>query len=121
MTGRHGPTMTNIAKYVARRFADVASIADLADLLPPPGETDAVADNDIRALRGAVAVVAYAKQIYPRGRRRAPVTDFESIVEDLLADLAHFCDAAGLDFNLLEVRAEEHHRQETTAGGDNSA
>lgn len=41
----------------------------------------------------------------------------EADVGDLLADLRHLCDATGHNYDEHDARAQEHYREESTAGG----
>lgn len=43
-------------------------------------------------------------------------TDFEDAVSDLLANLMHWCDRAGQDFDQELRRARSHYAAETAAG-----
>lgn len=45
----------------------------------------------------------------------------DTAIMDLLADLAHLCDAEGLDFGHLLYRAEGHYTEETSSEGSENA
>lgn len=40
-------------------------------------------------------------------------TDAEDAVSDFLADLRHFCDRSGVDYNHAQNRAQAHYEEET--------
>ena len=54
---------------------------------------DAQEDNTVRAQFAALAVRAFADRVCPGGE------EIETLIGDLLANLMHLCDAAGIDFD----------------------
>lgn len=69
--------------------------------------TDDLWTNDQRAVRAGAVVKEYS----------GSSSDAEADVQDFLADLQHYCDAAGLDYESLCARAARHHEVETNAEG----
>lgn len=72
--------------------------------------TTKLTDNTYRAAR-----------VYAAALSRYPGPDTEGLsytLSDLLCDVRHLCDAAGLDFNEIATRAEDHWTCETE-GGEN--
>ncbi len=83
---------------------------DLLDTLPEviphiTGE-DFVEDNTTRAQFAALAVKAFGDRVAPRGE------DTETLIGDLLADLMHLCDAAGIDFDSCLHMGNRHYDAE---------
>ncbi|WP_082993074.1 hypothetical protein [Mycobacterium sp. 1245111.1] len=65
-------------------------------------------DNDIRAARGAQALMAYGAYL-----NDATVNeDLQSSVSDLLGDLRHLCDAVGVDWDRAVERSGRDHFSE---------
>ena len=76
-----------------------------SDTKPFPPDPDL--QNASRARSAANALEAFHQQTG---------TDFEDAVSDLLANLMHWCDRAGQDFNQELRRARSHYAEETAAG-----
>jgi len=74
--------------------------------LSPDG--DEVADNSARASWAATALSAFAE----RTNMTEAGEDIETAMCDLLCDLRHLCDAAGLDWHDAEFRAMSTYRDE---------
>lgn len=53
---------------------------------------DAVQDNTARAQFAALALKAFSDRVSPLGE------ELPTLIGDLIADLMHLCDAAGIDF-----------------------
>jgi hypothetical protein len=70
--------------------------------LPPDPE----GMNDKRAAWAAIAIAAFQK---------ATGTEDEDALCDLLADLRHWADRQGYDFEAASARANNHYEAETTA------
>jgi hypothetical protein len=66
---------------------------------------DAQEDNTVRAQFAALAVKTF-------GDRVAPGEDIETLIGDLLANLMHLCDAAGISFYILLERGRMHYDAE---------
>lgn len=101
--------------YRAARLP-VSTVQELADLLSeqepeidfPNGPYDAQRDNDIRANRGAIALVAYAQRV-----SGGSLTDeAASTVSDLLSDLRHLCDGLGIDWEAAVASSDINYRDE---------
>lgn len=61
-------------------------------------------DNTVRAQRIAKVLLATNTCSAPE--------DPETVIQDVLADLRHLCDALGLDFGLVDSRAYSHYAAE---------
>lgn len=79
------------------------TVADL-DLPPDPER-----HNDNRAAWAATALNAFADVTM----MNTAGEDGETILGDLLADLMHWCDRNGVDFNDMLERARDHYEEET--------
>lgn len=71
-----------------------------AKTLPPDPELE----NSNRAKSAAAVLKSY--------QQRTPV-DLEDALSDLLADLVHWCDRVGQDFDMELLRARRHYAEET--------
>ncbi len=69
---------------------------------------DAQEDNTTRAQFAALAVRAFADRVCPGGE------EIETLVGDLLANLMHLCDAAGISFDGCLGTANMHYEAEIT-------
>ena len=65
--------------------------------------------NADRVLWGELALSSFASE---SGQTDDLTTDPETVLGDLLADLMHFCDARGTDFDSALERGRNHHRAE---------
>lgn len=95
------------------RFEDCDTISDLKALIAARRndhltDTDIKSDNDLRALWGGVAVVAFADRVFGASDEE----DWDTIIGDLFADLMHLCDALGQDFDALVARGRWHYEPE---------
>ena len=66
------------------------------------------ADNTARAGFAARALARFGEIVAPGGEEP------ETLLTDLIADLMHFADAAGLDFGECAMRGERHYACELT-------
>jgi hypothetical protein len=101
--------------YRANRLP-VSTAEELAELLGqreptttiPGGEWDPERDNDIRATRGALALVTYAQRV-----AGGSLTDeIAAAGSDLLSDLRHLFDALGADWEAAVASADRNYRDE---------
>lgn len=81
-------------------FEDLSNLPDLSIT----GE-DPQVDNTARATFAAEALVVF-------GERTGATDDLTTTVTDLLANLMHFCDAVGLEFDTEVGRAGYHYSAE---------
>ena len=65
--------------------------------------------NADRVLWGELALSSFASE---SGQSDDLTTDPETVLGDLLADLMHFCDARGTDFDSALERGRNHHSEE---------
>ena len=104
-------TSLNIKNPTTHRLAQ-----ELADLLSerepeiefPGGSYDPQRDNDIRANRGALALVGYAQLVAGGSLTDEAV----SAVSDLLSDLRHLCDGLGIDWEAAVASSDTNYRDE---------
>lgn len=68
-------------------------------------------ENQARAAVGSQAVAAH--QIAKRGAEGSLFQSAEESLTDLLSDLRHFADAAGIDFDTAERAAQDRYEHET--------
>lgn len=47
-----------------------------------------------------------------------PISDYESVISDVLADIMHYCDQRGWDFQHELQRAQSHFEWEKENGND---
>lgn len=101
--------------YRATRLP-VSTAQELADLFTeqkpeiefPGGTYDPQRDNDIRANRGALALVSYTQRV-----AGGSLTDeAASAVSDLLSDLRHLCDGLGVDWEAAVASSDTNYRDE---------
>lgn len=69
----------------------------------------------------ATALCAFADETMEQGKggfwlKKEP----EDVVSDLLADIRHWCDVHGLDFESLDARAHMHYLEELKPKGERS-
>ncbi|SDY02124.1 hypothetical protein SAMN05216215_1018160 [Saccharopolyspora shandongensis] len=84
--------------------AILARPTDLHPRLRPDDPKNVQHDNTLRAQWAAHALAARIEQVH--GSDDQPL---ETVVEDLVADLWHFCDAFGINFEeIIEKGAERH-------------
>ncbi|WP_216896136.1 hypothetical protein [Nocardia alni] len=100
--------------YKAHALTAVKTIAEVADYLSGlqdhEGHLDGdnpAADNEVRAINGAHALVSYARWV--SGESDLPV---KVVLTDLLGDLMHLGDAFGEDTDQLLMEAGGHHQAE---------
>jgi hypothetical protein len=79
--------------------------------LPP----DPDGGNAERAQRASVAVDAFVGVTYLGNPNKISREDLQSTVGDLLANIKHYCDRQGFDFDHLLRRAESHYAEETAS------
>lgn len=73
--------------------------------------------NEDRARRGADAMIAYTRDDYTaKVLQEVPVADWgetgQEVLQDLLNDLRHLADMAGLDFDLADYSGERSYIEE---------
>ncbi len=85
----------------------VESVKDLPDVKWTGGR-DIQADNNVRAIRAARVMAHYA-EIQPGEYTDESV---DTILSDLMSDIAHLCDVLETDFDYLVGRAVENHEAE---------
>jgi 8-oxo-dGTP pyrophosphatase MutT (NUDIX family) len=77
--------------------------------LPPDPERQ----NNDRAAWAEVALRAFAEET----GLKPEADEWETVVGDLLADIAHFCDRNDLDFLEIVNRSRRHYSAETSGRG----
>lgn len=101
-----GPVrMTDPADLAEIQVRDLAARpwSGLGRYLDDPDSRDAVAhDNTRRAGQAVAALVGYCDRTGAAGHVEA-----QTALGDLLADVAHLCDALGIDFTDLVARVSE--------------